>query len=170
MWHDALIGGAALNKLVKELIPAMFTVAGVAVFLCTWYQLPETVPIHFGVTGRPDGYGPKIALAMLPVISIVMYISLSFGEASNRFNIPWKLTDENKEALLAHCRKLLWLMKVHTSALLAYIQWKAAETALSRADGLGAWFAPVFLGGMFLIIGWFYARGVQLAKNSFGDV
>lgn len=159
-----------MNKLVRELLPALFTVAGLAVFLSTWNKLPETVPIHFGVNGLPEGYGPKMALAILPVISILVYVSLSFGEASNRFNIPWKLTDANREALLAHCRKLLWLMKVHTSALLAYIQWKAAETALGRADGLGSWFAPVFLGGTFLIIGWFYARGVQLARSSAGDI
>src|SRR5205823_14506695 len=43
-----------------------------------WYpQLPEQIPTHFGFTGKPDGWGPKRALWILPALSILLYFLIS---------------------------------------------------------------------------------------------
>jgi uncharacterized membrane protein len=61
----------------------VFIVALVPVFyLATIYDsLPETIPTHFGFSGKPDGFGNKSILwttgAILPIVSIGIYFLLS---------------------------------------------------------------------------------------------
>lgn len=38
------------------------------VLLAVWTSLPETVPVHFGMEGQPDQYGPKKMLALVQVL------------------------------------------------------------------------------------------------------
>lgn len=149
----------------KDPLPLAATIIGVSIVLLSWNAMPEIVPIHFGITGRPDGFAPRPALAILPVISVIMFLTFSVGQNSDKFNIPWKLTDKNKDALIKHCRTLLWAVKMHISLSLAYLQWRVVETALGKADGLGIWFAPVFLGAIAAILAWFFIRGAKIAKD-----
>jgi uncharacterized membrane protein len=61
----------------------VFIIALVPVFyLATVYDsLPETIPTHFGFSGKPDGFGNKntlwITASILPVVSIGIYFLLS---------------------------------------------------------------------------------------------
>ncbi len=53
---------------------------------CLYYynNLPETIPLHFDITGKVDGYGTKNLLFISPVIASILYLGLGF---LNRF--PW---------------------------------------------------------------------------------
>lgn len=39
-------------------------------------QLPPEIPTHFGVSGRPDEWGPKMAIFLLPGLSALVYMLL----------------------------------------------------------------------------------------------
>jgi uncharacterized membrane protein len=43
-----------------------------------WNTVPETVPIHFGISGEPDGCGGKYSILIIPAISVVAYLVLLF--------------------------------------------------------------------------------------------
>ncbi|MBK8229529.1 MAG: DUF1648 domain-containing protein [Candidatus Eisenbacteria bacterium] len=42
-----------------------------------WTQLPERIPTHFGASGRPDGWGGRSMLLLLPLVTLVMYGTLT---------------------------------------------------------------------------------------------
>jgi len=154
-----------VSKLVKELLPVSVTLLGIGYLAFNWAALPEVVPIHFGLMGQPDGFAPKPALAMLPFIALFLYVNLTFAEKSNRFNMPWKITDRNREVLFSMARNLMFTLKLELSALIAYLQIAVVETALKHMDGLGPWFVPVFLGSIFITIGLFFVQGTKVVRE-----
>jgi uncharacterized membrane protein len=53
------------------LIASMFLVAAVS-----WSRVPDTIPTHWNIYGKADDYGWKfIGLLLLPIVSLVFYIS-----------------------------------------------------------------------------------------------
>lgn len=54
--------------------------ATIAVTVARYRDLPETIPIHFGLDGRPNGYGPRIAIWLAPSVQILLTLTaFSFG-------------------------------------------------------------------------------------------
>lgn len=51
-------------------------------------DLPPRIPIHFGFTAVPDGYGPKVAAWLIPAVQVAMgvlacYLTVSAAGASS---------------------------------------------------------------------------------------
>jgi hypothetical protein len=42
-----------------------------------WPDLPSRVPVHFDLTGRPDGFGSKTNLLGLPATAVLLYLGLT---------------------------------------------------------------------------------------------
>lgn len=56
------------------LLLAMFIVAGF-----TWPSAPNSIPVHWGITGQPDRYGGKFeGLLAIPLAALVIYLLLLF--------------------------------------------------------------------------------------------
>jgi uncharacterized membrane protein len=148
---------------VREILPLGATLFGIAYFATHWTVLPDVVPIHFGLMGQPDGWAPKAVALILPAVAIFLYVMLRIGESSNRFNLPWQITDSNREQMLELCRRLMFVMRTQTSILIAYLQYAMVETAMHRMDGLGVWFAPAFIGGITATLILFFLKGKRVA-------
>lgn len=154
-----------MSKLIKELLPLGVTLLGIGYLAFNWSALPELVPMHFGLLGQPDGWAPKLIACFLPFIALFLYGNLTLAEKSNRFNMPWKITEQNRDELFSMARNLMFTLKLELSALIAYLQIAVVETALKHMDGLGPWFAPVFLGSIFFTIGLFFVQGTRVVRQ-----
>lgn len=66
-------------------------------------ELPAIIPIHYNLSGDPDGYGPKFTLWMLAAVATFVYLLL-FLVAKNPqtpfLNIPKSMKDEKKKSEL----------------------------------------------------------------------
>ncbi|HEX6693345.1 MAG TPA: DUF1648 domain-containing protein [Longimicrobiales bacterium] len=67
--------------------------------LCAlWYSgMPDRIPIHFDLAGRPDGWGSRASFIVLPLIGLLVAGSMAaIGRAAVRnpglMNIPGKAT------------------------------------------------------------------------------
>jgi len=150
----------------NDFLPQAFVVLGVITFVLNFGALPESVPIHFGLTGHPNGWAPKPVALIVPVLAVGLYLLLSAGRASGKFNLPWKLNDANRDQLVELCREFLWTSNVLVSAMLAYLQWAMIQIALHRMEGVGAWFTPVFIGGMLLLHVVYFVRGQRIVGRA----
>lgn len=57
-----------------SLLLAMFVVAGF-----TWSSAPNSIPVHWGITGQPDRYGGKFeGLLAIPIAALALYLLLLF--------------------------------------------------------------------------------------------
>jgi uncharacterized membrane protein len=66
-----------MKKILNYLMWAVIVVPLLYLAL-VWNQLPETVPTHFGISGKPDAYGPKWTLMLLSAVSVGMYFLLRY--------------------------------------------------------------------------------------------
>ena len=115
-------------------------------------KLPEIIPIHFDLEGKPDNYGAKYFIFFLPIIGSLIYFFLSFNIKEIN-NYPVEITQENKEIQF-----LIGMMAV--KSIIAYVlfifftfQKRIVEIAVQQKDKK----IPVvnLIGGLFGIIGFF---------------
>jgi Protein of unknown function (DUF1648) len=66
--------------------------ATIAVTVARYRDLPETIPIHFGLDGRPNGYGPRNTIWLVPAVQLLLTASaLSFGVQTTRASLTFWL-------------------------------------------------------------------------------
>ncbi|MBS1790416.1 MAG: DUF1648 domain-containing protein [Acidobacteria bacterium] len=101
--------------------------------LCWWVavssypSLPETIPVHFGISGEPDNWGGRWMIFLLPTIaSLIVALDL------------FLFTRLEGTPKMAPAMKLpLHLMILELTALFAFITWRMSEVAFERAKSLG---------------------------------
>jgi uncharacterized membrane protein len=96
-------------------------ILGFIIFLVlSWKNIPETVATHFNASGAADAYGSKRSLIMEPVLMVIFFLVLSLVERfPSLWNMPVKLTAENRERQLMIAALMLGIMKVLVILLLA---------------------------------------------------
>lgn len=62
----------------------------VAVTVARYGDLPETIPIHFGLDGKPNGYGPRGAIWLIPAIQLLLTATaFSFGSQAPHISLAF---------------------------------------------------------------------------------
>ena len=98
-------------------------VAPLVYLIMVWNQLPEIVPTHFGISGKPDAYGPKWTLIILSAVSIGTYFLLRY--------VPQLDPRLNQAKLSEHYPKLILLILTFLGAIHILI----IRSALSQVAG-----------------------------------
>jgi len=78
----------------------LLEVAGYLILILLWIlvlsnyaALPETIPTHFGITGKADGFGNKGMIFMLPVVTTLLFVGMTIlNYYPHKFNYPTKVT------------------------------------------------------------------------------
>jgi uncharacterized membrane protein len=121
----------------------------------SWPTLPETIPIHFGISGQPDGWGAKGLVFFVPAAALLLFALLTaaplFPEKPEMAALP----PEEKARQMGLARKLLFAIKAETLVCFLYLGTSVVRVARREMGSLGAWFAPVFLCLIFGTIGLF---------------
>ena len=106
--------------------------------------LPDTIPLHFDAQGRPDGYGNKSRIFVLPAIAIVLFIGTTYLIRSphdfGKFNVPLKITESNLKRQYTFASRMIRVIK-----LVVVIEFIAITTviflvALGSIEAPGIWF------------------------------
>jgi len=122
-----------------------------------WSELPDRIPVHFGMDGTPDGWGTKL-LMLLPLgVSVVIYIGLTtLSRYPHIYNYPWAITPENAPKMYALARLFMTLLKCEIVLLFSSITYATIATALGAASGLGLVSVPLIMAFVFGTIAWYF--------------
>jgi hypothetical protein len=119
---------------------------GVFTLVQAWPDLPARVPRHFDFAGKPDAWGAKVNLWVLPFVGVVIYLMLTVvGRLPHSHNFPVTVTPWNAPRLYRLSRMMVVWLKAQISCTLGYIAWAQVRVALGNAQGLGWAFLPVTL-------------------------
>ena len=66
------------QTILKELFLFLLAALPVIYLLINWSSLPEQLPIHFELSGEPNGYGSKITYIFLPLGIYLLMLVLPF--------------------------------------------------------------------------------------------
>ena len=118
--------------------------------LQSWAGLPDRIPIHFGFSGKPDGWGKKGFIWLFPAMAVLVYAAMSITSfLPATFNYPVPINAANAARQLSIALTAMATMKAEIVWLSAYGVWKTIRTVRGEADGLGAAFVPAFIFIMF---------------------
>lgn len=120
---------------------------------CRIPQLEQDVPSHFGANGKPDAWGNKTALLILPVVTILLYTGLTIlNHYPHLFNYPVSITEKNVIKQYQFAKSLLSTLKFTTVGLFLYIQIQTINVAKQMQTGLGISFLVLVIIGSFIPI------------------
>jgi hypothetical protein len=136
-------------------VPEYLALVALGVLLVvTWegsLRLPARIPTHFGVSGLPDGWGPKGMFYVTAVIPVLLYLGLTAVQRYRRkWNYPVRVTEENHARLELVMVGLLRWTKAETVALFVYLQGITVQVATGAVAGLSN---AVMFGAVGLILG-----------------
>lgn len=141
--------------------------AGLAVAVVSvvqaWPRLPDVVSMHFDLAGRPDGWGSRKSVLLLPATSLFLYVLLTAVERlpPHWYNYPVGITEENRARQHRLARDLVLWMKALLMGLFAHLTVLILRTAFGEAAGLGPWTIFLWLGVIFGLVGVYLARALR---------
>ena len=145
-------------EIVLEVTALLGVVASLAIGFYYWHSLPAAVPLHFGITGEPDLWGPKLTFWLIPAIGVISYLAMTLTNFfPNTFNYPVPITPENIENQYKIARQVLLCMKAELTGILLWIEWEMIRVALKQSTHLSIFYLLGFLALLFSTIG-FYLR------------
>lgn len=140
-------------------------IAGIVVLLLLTLQswtMPNTIPVHFNVAGKPDAMGSKTTILLFPGLSIVLYLVFTLlRRFPHTFNYPWAITQENAYRQYQIAIGLMNWLKTEIVWLFTYIEWQIIQVALGKSTGLGIAFLPIFLIVIFGTVGIYFWQAYQ---------
>jgi len=117
-------------------------------------SLPEEIPTHFDLNGQPDDYDKKSSIWILPVIGLLIFIMFYFiQKIPHTFNYGVKITAENAETQYKIALRIMYALNAIVMISFAYLNYSTIQIALGKATELGSAFTPIFILGIFGIIG-----------------
>jgi uncharacterized membrane protein len=113
-------------------------------------HLPDSIPTHFNGMGKADEYGGKDSFLVLPGVAVCIYLLLTMiNLVPYTFNFMVKITPANALRQYTLATRMIRALKSVLVWMFWYISYATVQVA-GGAEGLGAWFLPVFLGIIFV--------------------
>ena len=121
---------------------AILIIAAFALSLAAYSQLPSTIPIHWNMAGKADGFAPKLWGAFLMPL-LMAGIALILLIAPRISPSGFELDKDSRGYVAISLSVLVFLLAVHIFALYAALN---EHTTFPHA-------LPVLLGALFAILG-----------------
>ncbi|HPT29276.1 MAG TPA: DUF1648 domain-containing protein [Bryobacteraceae bacterium] len=111
----------------------MLSLLGLAALLglvaVNWSTLPDELPMHFGINGKPDRYGSRWQLLILPVVGIAIFVGMSLSAGTAEW-LGGVAPEKPFDAIM-----LVWTKTV-VMALMCYCVWTIIRVARKQAEGM----------------------------------
>lgn len=113
--------------LIMNIIGFLALLGSTLFVIIMWSQIPDHIPTHYNFAGEADGYGGKGSLIFMMVLAWFMFILITIlMRFPNTWNMPVKVTAENKARLYSITRAMLEVIKMLISLLFAVMLINAA--------------------------------------------
>ena len=113
--------------LIMNIIGVLALLGSTLFVIIMWSQIPDQIPTHYNFAGEADGYGGKGSLIFMMVLAWFMFILITvLMRFPNTWNMPVKVTAENKARLYSITRAMLEVIKMLASLLFAVMLINAA--------------------------------------------
>ena len=123
----------------------LLSLLGLSIFY--YGQLPDQIPSHFGSDGRPDSYGSKSSLWLLPILGTAIFGLMTFiNRRPDWFNYPVKITPENAPTQYIMATRLIRVLKASVTILFAYLVCGIICVSKGIQEGLSTWLLLLPLG------------------------
>lgn len=129
--------------LKTELLPLLFILASWGLVVFYWPQLPESMPTHWGIDGRPDSWMPKPWGALVgPLTTTFVYVLLVLSPYIDPRKRNWEAFGS-----------FYPVIKTGVTALMLFVTFLALSTAASETQTFQPGTLLVGIGLLFVVLG-----------------
>lgn len=133
----------------------------------SYVQLPAIIPIHFDAFGRPDNYGSKWTLFILPTIASIIFAGINYLNKSPQiFNYTVQITEENAESQYSSAIRMLRVLKGSIMLVFSIIVMYSYWTAKGKTETYKWWFLLLILGIIFVPLIYLSIKSHAVNKKS----
>lgn len=128
-------------QIVIELMALLLLLSIFIYLILAWGSLPDQIPGHYNGAGIVDRWGNKKEIWILPIMGLILYILITvISRFPAIWNVPVKITDENREYVYSNLKSMLIIVKMDMVIIFAYLVYSDINTQF-----LGVWFLPLVL-------------------------
>jgi uncharacterized membrane protein len=154
---------------VAEVVGGVLMSAFVVFAVVMVPRMPASVPVHFGLDGRPDGWGSPGSLLVIPALAALFYAGLSVLQRYPEiYNYPTAVTPENAESLYRAGRQFVLGTKLFVVANFAVLFYGLISAAVGGPSILGAWYVPTVFGALICLLAVAVVRMLRAGRASRG--
>lgn len=126
-------------------------------------NLPDTIPIHFGIDGKPNGWGEKYTIFFIPLINLALvgFMATVRKNPFSYLNLPIKVSNNNLEERMNLGRQYLDLVAVFISTIFFFIEFNIVETSQNPLLGKGIFIVVLMLIAAILGLAAYYTRKIN---------
>ncbi|WP_298761778.1 DUF1648 domain-containing protein [uncultured Psychroserpens sp.] len=115
--------------------------------IMSYSELPDIIPSHLNVKGEVDGHSEKSFLWVLPGLSLIMFLGLSYlNKFPHIHNYMVNITEENALKNYRFSTRILRFTNLFVVLVFACIAYFTIQTAKGHATSIGSWFVPTIIG------------------------
>jgi uncharacterized membrane protein len=102
--------------------------------------LPDSIPVHFDMTGSVTRYGGKFNILITPLITTALFIGMSIlNKYPHIFNYPYPISTENAEKQYRAASRLIRWLKFLMVALFLFIDVVIIQAARHSTNIIPSW-------------------------------
>ena len=140
-----------MNNMIYRTI-SIFTgallLAATVFVIIKWQTMPDQIPTHYNFAGKPDAYGGKGFIIFEAVTAWFLYIMITvLGKFPNRWNIPFKITPQNRAKMYSITKGMLEIVNLLTVLIFIVIMVSSA-----MAVSLPSWLIMLIVAILFAVI------------------
>jgi uncharacterized membrane protein len=146
--------GQPIVKIKKEPLDYFLEYSALIVLIATWgftifhfNKLPDIIATHFDLSGKPNEFGSKYTIWLLPIIITFVYILMyNLNRSPYKFNYLIKITEQNANKQYKLASRMMRVILFNITIMFAYITFKEIDGAYTKSSALEWWFIPLLLG------------------------
>ena len=126
-------------------------------------NMPDIIPIHFGIDGKPNGWGEKYTIFFIPVINLALvgFMASVRKHPFSYLNLPIKLSNNNLEERVKLGKQLLDLISVAISTLFFFIELHIVISSQNPMSSNGLFFVIFSIVVAILGLSAFYTKKIN---------
>jgi uncharacterized membrane protein len=126
-------------------------------------KLPATIPIHFGIDGKPNGWGEKYTIFFIPFINLALvgFMASVRKQPFSYLNLPIKLSNNNLEERVKLGKQLLDLISVAISTLFFFVELHIVISSQNPISSNGLFFVIFSIVVAILGLSAFYTKKIN---------
>lgn len=106
----------------------------------------ERIPTHFNFAGKPDNFGNKYSILLIPSINLFVFVLLTIiNKFPHVFNYPTKITPENALRQYSLATKAIRYLKTSLSLLFLIITYFTYNSSVNGNGFSGIWILPAVI-------------------------
>lgn len=129
---------------IGEILVAIGVISSLVSLLSYWSVLPQKIPIHFDIFGKPNLFGEKSVLLILCIVVYLLILILTaITNYPHLLKYPYAVTENNIRDQYLYLRTFLIYLKLEIVCFFLYLQTTITLIALKLTESLGILFLPI---------------------------